>query len=309
MRGTFVRSLCDLADRDPRVVFLTGDLGYTVVEPFAERHPDRFFNVGVAEQNMVGLATGLAESGFIPFVYSIATFACLRPYEFIRNGPVLHHLPVRIVGVGGGFEYGPAGPTHHAVEDVGVMRLQPGLAVVCPADHQQAAAALRATWDLPGPVYYRLGKDERTTVPGLDGRFALGRTELVRDGDDLALLALGSIAGEVVAAAAALAEQGVSAAVAVVASLSPPPSEDLALLLGRFRLALTAEAHYVVGGLGSLVSEVVAERGLRCRVMRCGLRAPLELPGGSEKHLARAHGISSEALAQMALGELASARA
>ncbi len=309
MRGTFIRVLCELADRDPRVVFMTGDLGYTVVEPFAERHPDRFFNVGVAEQNMVGLATGLAESGFIPFVYSIATFACLRPYEFIRNGPVLHHLPVRVVGVGGGFEYGPAGPTHHAVEDVGVMRLQPGLAVVCPADYQQAASALRATWDLPGPIYYRLGKDERTTVPGLDARFALGRAEQVREGDDLVLLAMGSIANDVVAAAETLAEQGVDAGVVVVASLSPPPVEDLAALLGRYRLAITAEAHYVVGGLGSLVSEVIAERGLASRLVRCGLRTPLDLPSGGERYLARAHGISREALVAMALGELAAARA
>src|SRR5262249_21341178 len=123
MRATFVRTLGELADRDPRILLLTADLGYTVLEPFAERFPDRFFNVGVAEQNMVGLATGLADAGFLPFLYSIATFASLRAYEFVRNGPVFHRLAVRIVGVGGGFEYGPAGPTHHALEDVGVMRI------------------------------------------------------------------------------------------------------------------------------------------------------------------------------------------
>src|SRR3954454_19018313 len=145
MRATFVRTLCELADRDPRVVFMTGDLGYTVVEPFAERHPDRFFNVGVAEQNMVGLATGLAEAGFIPFVYSIATFATLRPYEFIRNGPVKHRLPVRIAGVGGGFDYGPDGTSHHALEDIAITRALPGLTVISPADFEQARSALRAT--------------------------------------------------------------------------------------------------------------------------------------------------------------------
>src|SRR5262245_38381869 len=101
-----------------------------VLEPFAERFPARFINVGVAEQNMVGLATGLAEAGYLPFVYSIAPFAALRPYEFIRNGPVLHRLPVRIVGVGGGFDYGVAGPSHHGLEDVGVMRVQPGLTLI-----------------------------------------------------------------------------------------------------------------------------------------------------------------------------------
>src|SRR5438132_5331459 len=122
MRRTFVQTLADLAAQDPRIVVLTGDLGFMALEPFSERFAERFLNVGVAEQNMVGMATGLAEAGFIPFVYSIATFAALRPIEFIRNGPVLHRLPVRIVGMGMGFEYGHAGHTHHAVEDVAALR-------------------------------------------------------------------------------------------------------------------------------------------------------------------------------------------
>src|SRR5204862_7542550 len=146
-----------------------------------------------------------AWSGYVPFVYSIVTFATLRPYEFIRNGPLWHRLPVRIVGVGGGFEYGPQGLSHHGLEDVGVMRVQPGMTVVAPADHRQMATALRATWDLPGPVYYRIGKDDRTTVPGLDGRFALGRAERLGDGPDVALVAAGAAATEAVAAAAGLA--------------------------------------------------------------------------------------------------------
>ncbi len=129
MRTAVIQTLISLASRDDRILLLTGDLGFMVLEPFAARFPDRFFNVGVAEQNMVGLATGLAEAGFIPFVYSIATFITMRPYEFIRNGPILQHLPVRFLGVGGGFEYGPAGPTHHALEDLAVMRTQPGLTV------------------------------------------------------------------------------------------------------------------------------------------------------------------------------------
>src|SRR5438132_7656876 len=146
MRKAFVRTLTEIGAADSRVLLLTGDLGYNALEPFAERFPGRFFNVGVAEQNMVGLATGLAESGFVPFVYSIATFASLRPYEFIRNGPILHRLKVRIVGVGGGFEYGSAGSTHHAIEDLGVMRVQPGLTVIAPADPRQTRSALQQTW-------------------------------------------------------------------------------------------------------------------------------------------------------------------
>ena len=132
MRTAFVNTLAELAALDERILLLTGDLGYMALEPFTDRFPDRFVNVGVAEQNMVGIATGLAEAGFVPFVYSIATFASLRPYEFIRNGPVLHRSRVRIVGVGGGFEYGTAGITHHGLEDVGVMRVQPGLTVIVP---------------------------------------------------------------------------------------------------------------------------------------------------------------------------------
>jgi transketolase len=307
MRTTFVRELAELAEADARIVLLTGDLGYTVVEFFAHRFPERFFNVGVAEQNMVGLATGLAESGFIPFVYSIVTFAVLRPYEFIRNGPILHQLPVRVVGVGGGLEYGHAGSTHHGLEDVGVMRIQPGMTVIAPADYQQAASALRATWDMPGPAYYRLGKDENAVVPGLEGQFDLGRLQVVRDGSDLVFIAMGSVAVEASAAAEALGADGIRCSVVVMASLTPPPTDDLAEVLTRFRVALTVEAHYVVGGVGSLVSEVIAERGLACRVVRCGVRTTPDGVTGSESYLLEVHGISRDALVETARQSLAGA--
>src|SRR5207244_12959453 len=126
---------------------------------------------------MVGIATGLAEAGYVPYVYSIATFAALRPYEFIRNGPVHQRLPVRVVGVGGGFDYGTNGPSHHALEDLAVMRAQPGMAVIAPADFEQARAALLAAHALPGPVYFRLGQDDHSRVAGLTGRFRLVRAE------------------------------------------------------------------------------------------------------------------------------------
>lgn len=299
-----MRELAAIADEDPRVVLITGDLGFMVVEAFADRHPDRFFNAGVSEQNMIGLATGMAEAGFIPFTYSIATFAALRPYEFIRNGPVLHHLPVRIVGAGGAFDYGTAGPTHHALEDLGVMRIQPGLAVIAPADHEQTASALRATWDLPGPIYYRVGRDEKTTVPGLGGRFGLGSGEMVREGSDLVLVATGSIASDAVRAAAELALLGIDAAVMVVASISPVPRDDLTRTLARFGVALTVEGHYVNGGLGSLVAEVIAEDGLRCRLVRCGVHRTSEGVSGSDRWLADHHGLSVESLVATARSAL-----
>ncbi len=304
MRAAFVQTLIELADADSRILLLTGDLGYSVLEPFAARFPNRFFNVGVAEQNMVGVATGLAEGGFIPFVYSIVTFAALRPYEFIRNGPVLHQLPVRIVGVGGGFEYGHAGPTHYGLEDIAIMRAQPGITCIAPADHEQARSAFLATWDLPGPVYYRIGKDDRTTVPGLAGRFALGRAQRIGQGGDVVLIAMGAVAAEAAAAAEDLARQGVSCSLMVVASVTPAPVEDLVAELSRVPLAITVEAHSVNGGIGSLVAETIADHGLPCRLVRCGVRGVLRGPFGGQDYMQRAHGLSRAALVETALQAL-----
>jgi transketolase len=208
MRQAFVHTLCELAENDPRIVLLTGDLGYMALEPFRDRYPKRFLNSGVAEQNMIGMATDLAEAGLIPFAYSIATFASLRAFEFIRNGPVFHQLPVRIVGMGMGFEYGHAGPSHHAVEDVAVLRTLPGLGIIVPADSPQAEMAIRRTWDADGPLYYSLGKDDKALVPGLNGRFARGRVEAIGAGRDIAVVAMGSIAVEAAPSEEAIARRG-----------------------------------------------------------------------------------------------------
>lgn len=307
MRNAFVHALVELADLDRSVVLLTGDLGYTVLEPFADRFPDRFFNVGVAEQNMVGLATGLAASGFTPYAYSIATFASMRPYEFLRNGAVLHELPVRLVGVGGGVDYGHNGITHYALEDVALMRVQPGLAVVAPADPDQTRAAVLATADLHGPAYLRLGKGG-TAIPGLDGRFRLGRVELLGSGEDVAIVTFGGITGEAVAAAELLADEGVDATVAVAACLAPPPVADLVDLLGRVPAVVTLEAHYAVGGIGSLVCEVVAEWGLSCRVVRCGVTGMPRGGTGDGAYLLGHLGISAVNVADAALRAVSDAR-
>src|SRR3954469_2867275 len=160
MRRAFAETLADLANDDSRLVLLSADLGFMALEPFIDRFPGRFFNVGVAEQNMMGIATGLAEAGFVPFVYSIVTFAVLRPFEFIRNGPVAHQLPVRIVSVGGGLEYGHNGISHYGLEDIALMRSQPGITIICPCDTSQACSAVRASMSIDGPVYLRLSKDK-----------------------------------------------------------------------------------------------------------------------------------------------------
>lgn len=299
MRAQFAKALVDLAEADDRVVLLTGDLGFTVLEPFAERFPDRFFNVGVAEQNMIGMATGLAEAGLIPFTYSIATFASLRPYEFIRNGPVLHRLPVRMVGVGGGLDYGYNGVTHYALEDVGVLRLQKDLTIVVPADPHQARAALEATAETPGPVYFRVGK-EAQPIPGLDGQFELGRTAVIGDGSDVVLVALGPAARQAVEAGAILAERGIAAKVVVVSSINPTPESDLAELLADAPLAVSVESHYAVGGIGTILAELIAGAGLGTRLIRCGVHEMPRGEVGKQPYLYDRHGLSPERIAESA---------
>lgn len=307
MRAAFVETLAELAEQDPRVVLLTGDLGFNVIEPFGERFPDRFYNVGVAEQNMVGVATGLAEAGMIPFVYSIATFATMRPYEFIRNGPVLHQLPVRIVGVGGGFEYGNNGATHYGLEDVGILRMQRGLTVVVPADDAHARSAIKQTYELRRPIYFRLSKGG-ATIPGLTTGFELGRLARLRSGNDIALIALGSTVTEALAAAERLRAEGVEAAVAAVESFNPSPRDDLADLLADVPLAVSVESHFVDGGLGTLVAEVIAERGLPTRLRRCGIDDLPRGTTGSQAFLQEHFGISATAIAGTAKSLMASAR-
>lgn len=304
MRKAFIESLIALANADPRVVLLTGDLGFTVVEPFVEQFPERFFNLGVAEQNMIGVATGLADAGYIPFAYSIVNFAVLRPYEFFRNGPILHRLPVRLVGIGGGIEYSYNGATHWGLEDVGVLRVQPGVQIIAPADSDQARTAIRATWNLPGPIYYRLGKNDTTTVPGLQGKFDVDHLQLIREGRDVLFLTMGSIASEAMMAADALSERNIQASVGVVAALNPPPTADLIQALDRHALVVAVEAHFINGGLGSLLAEIIAENQLGARLVRCGIRSTPDGQSGSQEYLYRKYGISPQALMETALSEL-----
>jgi transketolase len=306
MRNAFIAALLELAREDPRVMLLTGDLGFMVLEPFAEQFPERFVNVGVAEQNMVGLATGLAEAGFTPFVYSIGTFASMRPYEFIRNGPLLHSLPIRIVGVGAGFDYGHNGITHYALEDVAVMRAQPEMTIIAPADSAQATAAVNSSTAVAGPIYFRIGK-VAGPVPELHGDFELGRLQRLGSGRDVAIVALGSIAGEAMRARALLAERDIDATVAVVACVAPPPLEDLVELLAEVPFAATIEAHYRTGGVGSLTAEAIADHGLRCGLLRRAVETVPRGLTGEQSFLNDIHHLSAPSLTESIVTALAHA--
>ncbi len=304
MRKAFVETLCQLASQDRRIILMTGDLGYMALEPFRDRFPDRFFNAGVAEQNMIGVATGLAEAGFRPYAYSIAPFASLRPFEFIRNGPVLHRLPVRVVGMGMGFEYGASGSTHYALEDVAALRTLAGLTIVIPASPAQAATAIRDTHALAGPIYYSLGKDDKTIVPGLGDRFELGKVQVVRRGGDVALVTMGSVSQETVAAAEELSAKGVDAAVVVVSNFAPDPDAHLAEILGPFRNVVSVEAQTLSGGLGAFVATVMASHGLPGRLRLIGIRQPPDGTSGSQAERWRKHGLDRAGIVRQVLESL-----
>src|SRR3990172_2152618 len=193
MRTAFLNTLADLAARDDRIFFLTGDLGFGVVETFAQRFPDRFLNVGVAEQNMTGVATGLALSGKVVFTYSIANFPTLRCLEQIRNGPCYHNANVKVVSVGGGLVYGSLGMSHHVTEHLAIMRVLPNLTVVAPGDPVETACATEALLAHEGPAYLRLGRAQEPVVHRTPIPFRLGRALQLRDGEDVTLISTGGM--------------------------------------------------------------------------------------------------------------------
>jgi transketolase len=207
--------------------------------------------------------------------------------------------------MGMGFEYGHGGPSHYALEDIGALRTLPGLTVVIPADSAQTATALRKTSDSPGPVYYSLGKDDRAFVAGLDGRFELGRVQLVSGGDDIAIVAMGSIAQEAVEAAKLLASQGVRAAVIVLSNFNPDPEEELCELLSQFRHAISVEAQTISGGLAACVGMQIAQHGLPCRLHPLAVRSSPDGTTGSPADRWRKYGLDRLSIVNKALEALA----
>ena len=260
MRKAAITELAELARADRRVVLLTADLGFGVLDEFAHEFPGQFVNVGVAEQAMVGVATGMAEAGFLPYCYSIATFSFLRPFEFIRNGPVAHRLPIRIIGVGAGTDYAFDGLTHYALEDLALARTQPGLTVYAPVTDEDTRALVRESYAQCGPAYFRLSR-QGAAAPSHDVRSQTPeRTEVL-------VLALGTAVERAERVAQAVAAAGPSVRVLSVLRFDAATAEDLAAHLTRSRACVTVEDHYRVGGLGGAVAEVVATRALAVPVV------------------------------------------
>lgn len=298
MRNAFVSALLELAASEPRIFLVTGDLGYNVLEVFAERFPERFLNAGVAEQNMTGVATGLALSGRIVFTYSIANFPTLRCLEQIRNDVCIHNANVKIVAVGGGLAYGPLGPTHHGTEDLAILRTLPNMTVVAPGDPVETDLATRAIVQHAGPCYLRLGKAGEPVVHERPPAFELGRAIEVRSGADVTLISTGGTLAMTVAAADTLASRGVAARVLSMPTLAPLDADAIARAATETGRVVTVEEHGI-GGLGSAVAEVLVglEHPIVFRPLRLARRVLKTV--GTQDHLRAKQGLSPDGIVQV----------
>lgn len=297
MRDAFVSKLLELAQDDPRVVLITGDLGFGVLNRFMQDLPNQFVNAGVAEQNMTMLATGMALSGWKSFTYSIANFTTLRCLEQIRNDACYHDAKVTIVSVGGGFSYGQLGMSHFATEDIAILRALPNLRVITPSETWEAQDLLEEDIALPGPSYFRIDKSAGG-VPRREGeRARIGRARLVRDGRDLTIIAAGGIVAEADKAAASLEARGISARVLSMTSIKPL---DEAAILAAARETggiIALEEHSIVGGLGSAIAECCLSAGVAPGFFhRLGLPDVYPEVVGDQFFLRRHFGLDAEAV-------------
>jgi transketolase len=307
MRDQFVQALSELAEGDPRVMLLTGDLGFGVLDQFAERFPTQFVNAGVSEQNMTAMAAGLALEGCRVFTYSIANFSTLRCLEQIRNDVCYHDANVTVVAVGGGFSYGQLGMSHFATEDLAILRALPGMRVLAPTTPSEAYAVTRALGQLAGPSYLRLdksGDDALDPAPS----FAFGKARWIRRGGDATIIVTGGMLGEALLAADRLREQGVSAGVAAVHCVKPLDDAMVADALRAAPVMVTVEEHTVVGGLGGAVLEACESLGqFPPAFRRVGLQDEYPTVVGEQSYLRRAYGLDAEAITRAVLGASAAA--
>jgi transketolase len=262
MRNEFADELTKLGDTDPRLMMLSGDIGNRLFDKFRAKHPTRFVNCGVAEQNMMGVAAGLALSGLRPVAYTITPFVTTRCLEQIRVDVCYHHAPVMVVSVGAGLAYAGLGPTHHACEDISFLRSIPGMIVCCPGDAWEVRAAMRAALRQDSPVYIRMGKKGEPHIhSGVPADFAFGRAITMRPGDEVCLVSTGNILPEVMHAADDLAKHGHSVRVLSMHTVKPLDVAALADALGTCRLVATLEEHSPIGGLGAAVAEWMVDSG------------------------------------------------
>lgn len=297
MRDRFIERLSQMAQRDSRVMLITGDLGFGVLDDYRRRFPGQFINAGVAEQNMTGIATGLALEGHIVYTYSIANFTFMRCLEQIRNDAAYHDANVNVVAVGGGFSYGALGISHHATEDLSIMRSLPSVTVVCPGDDWEAAEATEAIAREPGTSYLRLDKSTAGMTQQPEERFVLGKARQLHDGTDVTLVVTGGILGVALNATERLADQGIHCRVLSLHTISPLDADALSRAARETGGIITLEEHTVAGGLGGAVAETLLERGDRPAIFwRMGLRQGFSSVVGSQDYLRHCYGLDEDAI-------------
>ena len=307
-REAWGETLRELGERDPRIVVLDADLSKsTMTALFAKAHPKRFFNMGIAECNMVGVAAGLSLAGFIPFLSTFAIFASGRAWEQVRNTLGYTHLNVKIGGSHAGLTVGEDGASHQALEDLALMRVIPGMTVVAPADATETGLAVRAAADHQGPVYVRYGRPKVPVLFGPDHAFALGKGHVLRKGSGLLLLGTGLGTQLIVEALPTLVARGLDPWAIHLATVKPLDREVLLYAAGRSKAVVTVEEHSIVGGLGGAVAELLCdERPLP--LVRLGV-ADRFGQSGEPDALLKAYGLTAEGVVAAAQKALARATA
>ncbi|SDR70758.1 transketolase subunit B [Friedmanniella luteola] len=306
MRDVWGEKLVELGQSDPRTVVLDGDLANsTKVDKFAKAHPERFFQMGIAEQNLIGAAAGLASVGYVPWTSSFTVFFTHRAIDPVRMLVAQSHANVKIVGSYSGLLIGAVGKTHLDVQDLAIMRAMPDMTVLAPADGPELLAMMDWAQTYEGPVYLRIVRDAVPDLFGPDHTFTPGAVHRLRDGSDVALVSTGPQTGRVLAAADQLAAKRIEARVVHVGCLKPLDEDALRAELAGYDLVVTAEEHSVLGGLGGLVAEVLTATGPAPRIERIGVRDTWGESAGNDFMLTK-HGLSAELVSRRVAGVLGS---
>ena len=259
MRSSFINTLIELAQRDQRIYLITADLGYSVLEVFADRFPDRFLNVGIAEQNAIGIASGLALNGRIPYVYSIIPFVTGRCYEQIKNDMAYMNTNVRIVGVGAGYAYGALGATHHAIEDLAIIRALPNMSIMTPGCPNEVKKLVEYSIKHNGPLYIRLAKNGEPHIN--NSGIAFGKFSKLCDGNDVAIISTSSMLSDAYSVVNRLKDEDILASLYSVHTLKPFDNNEMDKIINSNVPIITLEEHNIIGGLASAVSLRIAISG------------------------------------------------
>lgn len=296
MRKEFFQTLLEMARDDERLFLIVGDVGYSFVEPFIREFPERYLNVGVAEQNMIGISSGLSLCGRVVFCYSICNFPTLRCVEQIRNDVCYNDCDVKIVSTGGGLGYGALGFTHHLTEDMAMMRALPNMTVIAPGDPIEAVFAARSAYRTPGPFYIRLASGGDEIVHSLSAHLRIGKAVTVREGNDITLISTGGMLYNALHAADLLGKDGISARVLSMHTVKPIDACLILLAARETKAIVSLEEHGPIGGLSSAIAEVLAAAKERGLLLRICVERPFLKQVGSQEYLQRLHGLTAETI-------------